>query len=604
MILGALSHTAQYSVAHEERVIQLLNNIHWKNAQATTLTYKTLKLIILEDKRLPAKEYEPWFIDKTNDLVVVIHGTIYNSESNLNNSVVLPEKIAEYYKATGLSFLTEIYGAFSICIFDFKKNKHFLIKDHVGIIPFSFASNDNAFFFSSDTMGLSKALYGSEKIAHEYIVSTFYHFEENFGFTPNKNIVKVIPGHYAEISDSGFSQVKYWFPEKTKPVKRNRETAIKELEDLVIDSVRISCNQNYKAAAHISGGLDSSLVAAIGRSFYPNQSIFHGYTWSPDLIIDQKELRFDEREFIKQQCAKSDIQIAYSNFTIENYHDHLKDWRAPSESVFERNIVSLAQKHDVNLILSGWGGDEFISMGKPYVEYDLFWSGQWNKYLKIHPIKRKRALLKSIIASVFFPRLTIPYLKYKTAPFMYKYMKEGMPSNKLNRLKRSTYTKRVGAHLGFLNYKHLAQRCEDWYINGQRNGIEYRYPLLDKRIIEYVLSLPTNFFVNNEFDRSLIRDIGKNWLVDEVKDLPKKADPALGYSFGRILQEANMEYTKEFDEFRNNEYLWFFDFDELQRDIQESIDKENKLSMDLILVIPYVKMIHEFTKSYHNKKSC
>ena len=177
-----------------------------------------------------------------------------------------------------------------------------------------------------------------------------------------------------------------------------------------------------------------------------------------------------------------------------------------------------------------------------------------------------------------------------------------MPSNKLNPIKRSTYTKRRGIHIGLLEYKHLAQRCEDWYTKGQRNGVEYRYPLLDKRIIEFVLTLPTTFFVKDKLDRNLIREIGKEWLVDDVNYLPSKGDPAFGKVFNDILQEANWEYSKELDVFRENEYLNFFDFDSLEEDITQSLESEEKLSRELLLVIPYVKMVHEFTISFHSKK--
>jgi len=238
----------------------------------------------------------------------------------------------------------------------------------------------------------------------------------------------------------------------------------------------------------------------------------------------------------------------------------------------------------------------------PYIEYDLFWKGRWGKYLKIHPLSKKKAFVRSLIGNVFFPRKTIPYLIYKTAPFLHKYMKKGMPSNKLSPIKRSTYTKRRGIHIGLLEYKHLAQRCEDWYTKGQRNGIEYRYPLLDKRIIEFVLTLPTSFFVGDTIDRNLIREVGKTWIADDVQKLPAKGDPAFGLVFNEILQEANLEYSKELDVFRENAYLKFFDFDSLERDIMQSIEIEGKLSRELLLVIPYVKMIHEFTISLHTKK--
>ena len=602
MILGAVSYTGEFSKNQDDSLNKLLSGVNWDEAELTSFSYKGLRTFFLRDTRIPHPEYQPWYIDEQNERVVIVQGQIYNPERIGANQTNLPEIIAAKFATDKLSFIEGFNGAFSICIFDFSCDKFYLVKDHVGIMPLSFTTKDDALFFSSDTMGMTKALFGNEKIDHEYIISSFYHFEENFAFTPNKNVVKIVPGSYAEIDVNGHTQKKYWFPERIKQKKWNYDEAIKELRKIVLSSVHNRSDKRYTAGTHISGGLDSCLVSAISRMAYKDQALFFGFTWSPDTKIDADQLNFDERKLIQQQAEKSDIKIVYSNFTIDDYHAHLQDWRAPSESTFEQNILKAANEKNVNLLFSGWGGDEFISMGKPYLEYYLFWRGNWGKYLQIHPLPKKKAFVRSLVGNVFFPSRTIPYLIFKTAPFLHKYIKKGMPSNKLNPIKRSTYTKRRGIHIGLLEYKHLAQRCEDWYTKGQRNGVEYRYPLLDKRIIEFVLTLPTTFFVKDKLDRNLIREIGKEWLVDDVNYLPSKGDPAFGKVFNDILQEANWEYSKELDVFRENEYLNFFDFDSLEEDITQSLESEEKLSRELLLVIPYVKMVHEFTISFHSKK--
>ena len=49
-------------------------------------------------------------------------------------------------------------------------------------------------------------------------------------------------------------------------------------------------------------------------------------------------------------------------------------------------------------------------------------------------------------------------------------------------------------HLRLLYDGHLSERTEDWTINGVRSGIEYRYPLLDKRIIEFIMKVPSKSY--------------------------------------------------------------------------------------------------------------
>lgn len=600
MILGTYSATP--SSVQKDKFERICALVQWDNAHLLELKHKGLHLVAMRDARLPKKPEIPWYVDEQKDLITFVHGTIYNPEILEATNETLTQRIAELAETGNLSFIEKLNGDFSIGIFNLAKDEHFLVKDHLGIVPLSFAVDDNVLYFSSDTMAMTKALFDKEPINHSYIVSTFYHFEENFDFTPHEKVVKIRPGNYIKFKHLTASSIAYWIPQNHDFAEKSYVQRMNALKKLLVDAIQVRCDSNYTAGAHISGGLDSCLVAAVSRSFYPRQSTFHGYTWSPDKAIDPEKLRFDERKLILLQCEKSNIVPAYSNFTRENYDDHLSDWRAPSESVFEKNILALAQQSGVNLIFSGWGGDEFISMGSPYLEYDLFWSGQWRKYLQLHPLKRKKALIRSLLSSVFFPKRTIPFLIYKMAPFLYKYMERGLPSNKINPVKRSYYTKRKGVHLGFIAYKHLTQRCEDWYIQGQRSGVEYRYPLLDKRIIEFVISLPTSYFVKNGLDRNLIRTVGEDYLVPELLKLPSKGEPAFGYVYSEILQEANKDYMNEIDAFRKNEYLRFFDFDRLEKDFRESMDTEGKVSRELLLVIPYVKQIHEFTQAYHNQK--
>ena len=48
---------------------------------------------------------------------------------------------------------------------------------------------------------------------------------------------------------------------------------------------------------------------------------------------------------------------------------------------------------------------------------------------------------------------------------------------------------------------------DDWFLSGARYGIEYRYPLLDKDIIEYMLKVPSKLLFKRDYSRSIIREL-------------------------------------------------------------------------------------------------
>ena len=607
MISGAFSIGNKNQNNTANYLISIDKEVSWKNASVKTYNYHSLCVNFFSHVDLPARPENHWYIDDKSEIAVFFDGHLYNRYVLLSSIQTISESLAELiyrlFSRDNLSFIDLLNGDFSIGIFDFRKKEYFLIKDHVGITPLSFVKIDEAFYFSSDTMGLARGLFKSEIIDPEFILSTFLHYEETFAFAPNKCIIKIPPGHYAKITEDSVTMIKHWFPEKIAiNTRRNFEETYIQLNELVIDSVRIRSDSNYRAGAHISGGLDSSLIAALARKMNPDQTPFYGFTWSPEDEIDPGTILFDERNWINQQCLKSEIQPVHANFDEQDIWNAYQNWRLPSMEIFEQMIRREAKDFGVNLIFSGWGGDEFLSIGNPYLDYDLFYEGRFKKFLQLHPVSKPKKLAKALLHNVLIPRKRISYLKYKTYPFLFDYIKNGLKSNKLNPVKRSSYTNRQGIHLGYLDYKHLSQRCEDWYIAGQRSGIEYRYPLLDKRIIEFILTIPTKHFAQKGTDRIFSRLIGKELLINEIKNVSQKNDPVNSYIFRKKTQALIPRLITEISAIKSNSYLQFVDFNLLEKNVKSETNKDGSPSRELFFILHHLKVAHEFTKAFHADK--
>ncbi len=87
------------------------------------------------------------------------------------------------------------------------------------------------------------------------------------------------------------------------------------------------------------------------------------------------------------------------------------------------------------------------------------------------------------------------------------------------------HTSRQQVHLGVLRFYHFQERCETWAVNGFRKGVEYRYPLLDRRIIEYMLKVPSAMLCKTDYFRPLLRLISEGILPEEVRWQADKSDP-------------------------------------------------------------------------------
>ncbi len=453
-------------------------------------------------------------------------------------------------------------------------------------------------------MGLCKALFDKEKIETDYLLNIFMTAGHDYSLMPNKAISKLASGHYLKISSGNEESKRYWFPEKIKTDHSlSRAQSMKELNQLLTDAVKIRADRRFNASAHVSGGLDSGIVAALVRKEYAGQEMFYGFSWSPDLIEDQEKMVHDERLIVDKTCCQNDIMPVYCNFNIADYMAFISDWRHPSELIFEKMTVEAAELRGINLIFSGWGGDEFISITDRGIDADLFKNFNW-KYLlkKYHPWNLKQ-FIHELKYSASYLSARKNYSGFKSEKYVYPYIKRALGSNRIPRKKRFHHASRRDVHLQLIKLNHLSARAADWYVHGQRNGIEYRYPLLDKRIVEYMIKVPSRCLVDGGNDRVILRRAGKDLLPDEVLTSQGKEDPAKSRLFSRISISSKKQFINEFEVFRNNPDLNFIDFELLAKHLPQKNADSGKVSNDNYLtVFYYLKKVHEFTRNYYGER--
>lgn len=602
MIFGRINKTGKN---HSQIASEASNLKHLEFSEniIETTDFQSGQLTFLHHPSLPSSKRDHYFQD--NELLVILSGQIYN-ESDLTQKTASPsnsqaELIALLYKQFGIEFINEINGDHAIVIVDHTNLKSFFVKSQLGTVPISVAQKDEFIYFSSDTMGLSKTLFGDQKIDDTYLKSRFFDYERNYHYTPNSSVRKVLPGHYIVVEGNNLQEIKYWPVTPIHEISPSFEEATTELDKLLLNAIKIRCNQEYTAGSHISGGLDSSLIAHLARKEYNQQDKFIGFTWSPKEYSDTKNLAFDERENIAKQAEFSDLSIEYTDITTEDYHDFVKEWRCQMEYITEKTIFEKAKANGVNLIFSGWGGDELIGVRDEGLYYESFMKFHWKDFFRLNRKKGLKSKMMHVVNNVITPTRRKIYFTLKISPDVFKFFRNSNLNNKNKDFSKDWYKTKTGYQLSLIEYYHLSQRCEDRYVHGQRNGIEYRYPLLDKNLAEYCLKLPLELFVGDELDRPLIRELCKNNLVDEIRLLMKMSDPVVMANSLKVQNEAVKVYITELNQFKNNEYLSFIDFDLVEQEIEKSKHKPKELNKKLNYLIHQIKSAHEFTIHYSDK---
>ncbi|MCY4602422.1 MAG: asparagine synthase-related protein, partial [Acidobacteria bacterium] len=189
----------------------------------------------------------------------------------------------------------------------------------------------------------------------------------------------------------------------------------------------------------------------------------------------------------------------------------------------------------VEVLLSGLGGDEGISFnGRGYYP-ELLRSGRAGKLWR-ELQQRSRSPLTALVADAVLPlvspgaKAALRRLRRGKWPFRQNVTLIHPEFAGRVRLLRAAPARPAGVRrvqLWLLERGHLSERMEVWAASGECRGIEYRHPLLDRRVLEFALALPPEQFRRGRWSRWLMRRALDPVLPPEVCWNTDKAEPAL-----------------------------------------------------------------------------
>jgi asparagine synthase (glutamine-hydrolysing) len=234
----------------------------------------------------------------------------------------------EYYDKYERDCFTRLDGSFACAIVE-KDEEVVLARNHVGARPLFFGRNNSIFFFSTEMKGLvDHVQFGIEELPPGRIYSSKKGIKAFDAFQPD------IP----EIGDS-------------------LEDTAKSLRELVIDAVRQ--RMDGVGAISLSGGLDSSIVAAIARQFNPNLVLFTGTIAKapgPDLENAKRMAKFLDLEHRIYKISDEDITnfIPDAIWFLESFDEDC------ISGLISNYYVSRMVKQHANSVLVGEGSDELF----------------------------------------------------------------------------------------------------------------------------------------------------------------------------------------------------------------------------------------------------
>jgi asparagine synthase (glutamine-hydrolysing) len=305
--------------------------------------------------------------DEDRSLVCVFDGAIYNF-SELREDLERrgyafrsksdAEVIANLYRAEGLGFLARLRGMFAIALWDSRRETLIVARDPVGKKPLYYAEAAGRLTFASEIA----PLYDVRALSRELDPTALDHYMTSAyipaPFTPFKAIRKLAPGELVSIRRGRIETVRYWRPAPRDVAGLTRPEVAGLVRRSIEDSVRLRMVSDAPIGCFLSGGLDSSIVAAtMARlSSEPVRTFSVGFGEPP-----YDELRYarlvarhvgaEHEEFVVRPDAVA---------ALPEIVRHCGEPFGDSSAVAVWHVAQLARKH-VSVVLTGDGGDEVFA---------------------------------------------------------------------------------------------------------------------------------------------------------------------------------------------------------------------------------------------------
>jgi asparagine synthase (glutamine-hydrolysing) len=221
----------------------------------------------------------------------------------------------------------------------------------------------------------------------------------------------------------------------------------------------------------------------------------------------------------------------------------------------EAEVRRRAAASGIRCLLSGWGGDEVIAFnGRGYLA-DLFRQGRW---LEMGwEIRRRNRHVGGRFLPDLWRRVALPLLpdgllalagrdidpvEKRAVAHHGLLLTDG--ERAMQREKYRSGRERPGVRrnqLALLARGHLARRIGAWAAESAALGLEYRYPLLDRRLISFALSLPAECYFHNGWKRYLFRLALAGIVPAQVQWAKQKGEPARQRARRRAIAEAGRQ---------------------------------------------------------------
>lgn len=375
-IAGVLSFDGQVC---RERLLNMNNSLRHRGPDDSGVWISSTGSVGLAHVRLSIIDLSPMgrqpMTDSDGQLQIVFNGEIYNhqeirsqlkSKNYCFRSATDTEVILAAYREWGFDCLSQLNGMFAFALYDDSKDQLFLARDRAGEKPLYFWQQKDSFAFASELQALFIDSSVDRRIDAEALNSYLA-----YGYVMGAKCIlkgpeKLPPGSAMTI-DVKSGQRKGWqyWEIPTASDSASEEDLIEEAKQLMLDSTRLRLIADVPVGVMLSGGTDSSLIAAVAAAVSPTRLNTFTVTFPGHSIDESKYARLVAQHLgtkhheLEAKSASMDTLLYLARRSGEPLAD-------PSMiPVYE--LSRLIREH-VTVALAGDGGDELFG-GYPHYSW-------------------------------------------------------------------------------------------------------------------------------------------------------------------------------------------------------------------------------------------
>jgi asparagine synthase (glutamine-hydrolysing) len=499
------------------------------------------RLSILELSELGAQPY------RFENLVLVFNGELYNYkevretlqkkgytfQSNSDTEVLI--KAFHCWREKCVSWFI---GMFAFAVYEETTDQLWLFRDRLGVKPLYYTRQDGGLVFASELKAL-------RVLQHDNTINldaVYYYFR--FGFVPAsqsiyEKVSKLEAGHYLTIKGSDVRAEKYWEPSYVIDQTRTETQWMEALEETMISAFKYRMVSDVPVGVFLSGGIDSSLLAAILKKHYGS---IHSFT------IGFQETAFDESVYAKKvadhlniEHTEKILQLVEAKKILQQFYSIYDEPFADTSGIPTACVTQLAKDHGMKVVLSADGGDELFG---GYTHYQAA-AGLYRKTTSlplrkliagaaqgiVPPALRKKIfawnlehklyageeLLRADNATAFFEAFLANQSADEVRNLIGSYPGTGY-------LAQPLAEKDPLQHMMAWDLKYYL--ADDLLVKVDRatmyHGLECREPFLDHRLVELAMTMPLNLKIREGKTKYIVRQLLKRYVPEAFFERKKQ----------------------------------------------------------------------------------